>query len=49
MQLGLWFYPENEKPQFQTQGQVQFRTDMTTGNGLGKQATAGRSPAGPIC
>jgi hypothetical protein len=35
MQLGLWFYPENEKPRFQTQGQQQFRTDSTTGNGLG--------------
>ena len=31
MVLGLWFYPEGERPQFETQGQVQFRADMSTG------------------
>jgi cytochrome c5 len=31
MVLGLWFYPEGEKPPYETQGQVQFRADMSTG------------------
>jgi len=31
MVLGLWFYPEGQRPQFETQGQVQFRADMSTG------------------
>jgi hypothetical protein len=35
MQLGLWFYPEDAPPKFQTQGQVQFRTDSSTGAGPG--------------
>jgi hypothetical protein len=31
MVLGLWFYPEGQRPQFETDGQVQFRADMSTG------------------
>ncbi len=31
MTLGLWFYPEGERPKFETPGQVQFRADMSTG------------------
>ena len=33
MVLGLWLYPEGEGPQFETPGQVSFRTDMSTGTG----------------
>lgn len=30
MQLGLWFYPEGEKPKYETPGEVQFRADQST-------------------
>jgi hypothetical protein len=31
MQVGLWFYPEGERPKYETPGQVQFRADQSTG------------------
>jgi hypothetical protein len=31
MELGLWFYPENQPPKFETPGQDQFRADQSTG------------------
>jgi mono/diheme cytochrome c family protein len=31
MQLGLWFYPEGERPRYETPGEVQFRADQSTG------------------
>ena len=31
MMLGLWFYPEGQTPKFETPGQVQYRTEMSTG------------------
>jgi hypothetical protein len=33
MEVGLWFYPEGEEPRFETPGQVQFRTETSTGAG----------------
>ena len=34
MQLGLWFYPEGERPRYETPGEVQFRADQSTGSDL---------------
>ena len=31
IQLGLWFYPADQPPKFQTGGQSQFRADISTG------------------
>jgi hypothetical protein len=33
MELGLWFYEEGNEPAFETPGQVQHRTEMSTGAG----------------
>ena len=33
MELGLWFYPDGEQPEFETPGEVQHRADMSTGSG----------------
>jgi hypothetical protein len=40
MELGLWFYPEGQEPKFETPGQVQFRTDQSTGGSAGFPGTA---------
>lgn len=31
MQLGIWLYPEGERPKYETPGEVQFRADQSTG------------------
>jgi mono/diheme cytochrome c family protein len=35
IQLGLWFYPVDETPKFETRGQVQYKADISTGGNDG--------------
>ncbi len=49
MQLGLWFYPENEKPKFRRRGRCSSAPTRRRVTVSVARITAGKSPAEPIC
>ena len=42
MELGLWFYPKGERPEFETPGEEQYRADQSTGGSAGGMGESDR-------